>query len=326
MKKINVKEAVGMTLCHDITEIIPGGFKGAKFLKGHIIREDDVEVLLSLGKENIYIWEEDENYVHENDAAEFIKENIIGNNMSASEIREGKINFIADRDGIYKVNTELLREINSIGEIIVATKYNNTPVKKGGVVAGTRIIPLRVEKKQLEELKKITENKSLMEIKEIKSDLRVGIITTGNEIFHGRIKDKSREALGEKLGKYGVKTIKQVFMPDEKDLIIAQIKEYINDTDIILCTGGMSIDPDDVTSDAIAESGCKMVTYGTPVLPGAMFLLGYFGEKIIMGLPGGVVFSKNSVFDILLPRILAGDVITKEDITDMGHGGLLSQN
>ncbi|WP_435308039.1 molybdopterin-binding protein [Sebaldella termitidis] len=324
MKKINVKEAVGMTLCHDITEIIPGGFKGAKFLKGHIIREDDVEVLLSLGKENIYIWEEDENFVHENDAAEFIRKQVMGNGMSASEVREGKINFVAEYDGLYKINTELLNKINSIGEIIIASKFNNIPVKKGETVAATRIIPLRIEKKQLEELEEIMEDNVLMEIKRINQDLRIGIITTGNEIFYGRIKDKAREALGEKLGKYGVTNIIQVFMPDEKEKITSKIKELTDDTDIILCTGGMSIDPDDVTPDAIKESGCEMITYGTPVLPGAMFLLGYVEEKIIMGLPGGVVFSKNSVFDLLLPRILAGDIITKKDIIEMGHGGLLS--
>ena len=324
MKKINVKEAVGMTLCHDITEIIPGGFKGAKFLKGHIIREDDVEVLLSLGKENIYIWEEDENFVHENDAAEFIRKQIMGNGMSASEVREGKINFVAEYDGLYKINTELLNKINSIGEIIIASKFNNIPVKKGETVAATRIIPLRIEKKQLEELEEIMKDNVLMEIKRINQDLKIGIITTGNEIFYGRIKDKAREALGEKLGKYGVTNIVQVFMPDKKEKITAKIKELTDDTDIILCTGGMSIDPDDVTPDAIKESGCKMVTYGTPVLPGAMFLLGYVREKVIMGLPGGVVFSKNSVFDLLLPRILAGDIITKKDIIEMGHGGLLS--
>ena len=324
MKKINVKEAVGMTLCHDITEIIPGGFKGAKFLKGHIIKEEDVEVLLSLGKENIYIWEEDENFVHENDAAEFIKKQVMGNGMSASEVREGKINFVAEYDGLYKINTELLNKINSIGEIIIASKFNNMSVKKGETVAATRIIPLRIEKKQLEELEEIMKDNVLMEIRRINPDLRIGIITTGNEIFYGRIKDKAREALGEKLGKYGVTDIIQVFMPDEKEKITAKIKELTGDTDIILCTGGMSIDPDDVTPDAIKESGCKMVTYGTPVLPGAMFLLGYVREKVIMGLPGGVVFSKNSVFDLLLPRILAGDIITKKDIIEMGHGGLLS--
>ena len=167
-------------------------------------------------------------------------------------------------------------------------------------------------------------NNKLMEIKKINSTLRVGIITTGNEIFYGRIKDKAKEALGEKLEKYGITNITQVFMPDEKEKITAKIKEIAADTDIILCTGGMSIDPDDVTPDAIEESGCEMVTYGTPVLPGAMFLLGYMDGKAVMGLPGGVVFSKKSVFDLLLPRILAGDIITKKDIIEMGHGGLLS--
>ena len=324
MKKVKVKDAVGMELCHDITQIIPGEFKGTKFLKGHIIREEDIEVLLSLGKENIFIWEEDENYLHENDAASFIANIIKGSGMSSSEVREGKINFTAEYDGVLKIDIETLNNINAIGEIIVVTKINNTPVKKGELIAGTRIIPLRIDKEQLEKLKVIMENKKLLEVKKINSNLKVGIITTGNEIFYGKIKDKSREFLEKKLGIYNVRDIEQVFVPDEMDEIKSKIREFQKDKDIILCTGGMSIDPDDITPTAIKESGGELVTYGSPVLPGAMFLLAYFEGKAMMGLPGGVVFSDMSIFDLVIPRVLAGDKITKDDIIKMGHGGILN--
>lgn len=324
MKKINVRDAVGMAICHDITQIVPGEFKGARFTKGHVIREEDVEVLLSLGKDNIFIWEEDENYSHENDAAKFISDIIIGDGMYSSDVKEGKINFISENDGLLKIDVELLNKINSIGEIIVATKINNTPVKKGELVAATRIIPLRIEKQQLNELKEIMCNKKLMEVKKIDTELKIGIVTTGNEIFYGRIKDKSREVLEKKLGKYNIKNIKQVFAPDDKEKIKEKIKEFQKDSDVILCTGGMSIDPDDITPTAIKECGGEVVAYGTPVLPGSMFLLAYEGDKAIMGLPGGVIFSEKTVFDLVLPRILSKDKVTKKDITEMGHGGILT--
>ena len=323
MKKIKVQDSVGMELCHDITQIIPGEFKGVRFSKGHIIKEEDVEILQSLGKEHIFIWEEDENYVHENDAAKFIAELIIGDGMLISDVKEGKINFTAKNDGIIKVNVELLNKINGIGEIIAATKYNNTFVKKGEIIAATRIIPLRIEKKQLENLKKLVENENVMSVKEINADLKVGIITTGSEIFYGRVKDRSREVLGEKLKNYGIHNIEQVFVPDEKEKIKDSIMEFEKKADIIMCTGGMSIDPDDITPSAIRECGGELIAYGTPVLPGSMFLLAYKKGKVLMGIPGGVIFSPKTVFDLILPRVLAGDKITRQDIIEMGHGGML---
>ena len=220
-----------MELCHDITQIIPGEFKGVRFSKGHIIKEEDVEILQSLGKEHIFIWEEDENYVHENDAAKFIAELIIGDGMLISDVKEGKINFTAKNDGIIKVNVELLNKINGIGEIIAATKYNNTFVKKGEIIAATRIIPLRIEKKQLENLKKLVENENVMSVKEINADLKVGIITTGSEIFYGRVKDRSREVLEEKLRNYGIHNIEQVFVPDEKEKTVRMIQQVIQSGD-----------------------------------------------------------------------------------------------
>ncbi|MBP9477233.1 MAG: molybdopterin-binding protein [Sebaldella sp.] len=323
MKKIKVNDSVGMELCHDITQIIPGKFKGVRFSKGHIIKEEDVEVLQSLGKEHIFIWEEDENYVHENDAAEFISKLVIGEGMHTSEVKEGKINFIAENDGIIKINVDILNKVNGIGEIIVATRYTNSYVKKGEVIAATRIIPLRIEKQQLEELEKLVKNENVMSVKEINTNLKIGLITTGSEIFYGKIKDKSREVLSEKLGNYNIHDIEQVFVPDEKEKIKERIMEFEKKKDVIMCTGGMSIDPDDITPSAIRECGGELIAYGTPVLPGSMFLLAYKGDKVLMGLPGGVIFSPKTVFDLILPRVLACDKITKKDIVEMGHGGML---
>ena len=328
MKKINVRNAEGYELCHDITQILPGEFKGAKFLRGHIIRKEDIEVLISLGKENIFVMEEEDkekNLIHENDAAMFIVEklNLDKEFFEISDIREGKINITAKEDGILKIDINTLNKINKIGEIILVTKYNNSYIKKGENVAATRVIPLLIEKSQLDEMKEIVKDRNVLTFKKIDKNKNLALITTGNEVYNGIIKDKSKEALLKKYRKYELNDMEQVFSPDDKDTIKKYIKMFENEKDIIMCTGGMSIDPDDVTPSAIRESNWEIVTYGTPVLPGAMFMLAYNGEKVLIGLPGGVVFSEKTVFDILLPRILTDDRITKQEIIEMGHGGLL---
>lgn len=328
MKKINVRNAEGYELCHDITQILPGEFKGAKFLRGHIIRKEDIEVLISLGKENIFVMEEEDkekNLIHENDAAMFIVEklNLDREFFEISSIREGKINITAKEDGILKIDINTLNKINKIGEIILVTKYNNSYIKKGENVAATRVIPLLIEKSQLDEMKEIVKDRNVLTFKKIDKNKKLALITTGNEVYNGIIKDKSKEALLKKYKKYKINDMEQVFSPDDKDTIKKYIKKFENEKDIIMCTGGMSIDPDDVTPSAIRESNWEIVTYGTPVLPGAMFMLAYKGEKVLIGLPGGVVFSEKTVFDVLLPRILANDRITKQEIIEMGHGGLL---
>ena len=328
MKKINVRNAEGYELCHDITQILPGEFKGAKFLRGHIIRKEDIELLISLGKENIFVMEEEDkkkNLIHENDAAMFIVEklNLDKEFFEISSIREGKINITAKEDGILKIDINTLNKINKIGEIILVTKYNNSYIKKGETVAATRVIPLLIEKSQLDEMKEIVKDRNVLTFKKIDKNKKLALITTGNEVYNGIIKDKSKEALLKKYRKYELNDMEQVFSPDDKDTIKKYIKKFENEKDIIMCTGGMSIDPDDVTPSAIRESNWEIVTYGTPVLPGAMFMLAYKGEKVLIGLPGGVVFSEKTVFDVLLPRILANDRITKQEIIEMGHGGLL---
>jgi molybdopterin binding domain protein len=328
MKKINVRNAEGYELCHDITQILPGEFKGAKFLRGHIIRKEDIEVLISLGKENIFVMEEEDkekNLIHENDAAMFIVEklNLDKEFFEISDIREGKINITAKEDGILKIDISTLNKINKIGEIILVTKYNNSYIKKGETVAATRVIPLLIEKSQLDEMKEIVKDRNVLTFKKIDKNKKLALITTGNEVYNGIIKDKSKEALLKKYKKYELNDMEQVFSPDDKDTIKKYIKKFENEKDIIMCTGGMSIDPDDVTPSAIRESNWEIVTYGTPVLPGAMFMLAYKGKKVLIGLPGGVVFSEKTVFDILLPRILTDDRITKQEIIEMGHGGLL---
>ncbi|WP_409069533.1 molybdopterin-binding protein [Clostridium sp. FAM 1755] len=321
MKKIPVEEAVGSVLCHDITQIIPGKIKDRAFKKGHIIREEDVPVLLSLGKDHIYIWEKKEGYLHENDAAERLKNLSAGDGLKFSEVKEGKINFIANRDGILKINKELLMQLNLIDEIMLATRHNNIPVKEGDQVAGTRVIPLVIDEKKILQAEKLTEGKKIVSIKPYKK-LKVGLIVTGNEVYYGRIKDAFTPVIEKKLSKYNCEIVDKTILSDNPEIITKTIENYIDKgVELILCTGGMSVDPDDTTPTAIKNTGGQIVSYGAPVLPGAMFLVAYKNDIPIFGLPGCVMYSKTTVFDLVLPRVFAEERITKEELAAYGHGG-----
>ena len=321
MKTVKTIDATGMILCHDITKIVPGEFKGVAFKKGHIITESDIPELLKLGKDNLFVWEHQEGTLHENDAAIRIKDHIAGTGLDFSTIKEGKIDFSAQTDGLLKVNVKELLKINMLGEIIVATLQNNTPVKKGTKVAGTRVIPLVIDETKIS-LMETSSQKKIISILPIVPK-KVAIISTGNEVYYGRIQDKFGPILTEKVKEYGCEVIYHTFSSDDKEMIKDKIKEaLLTEAEIILCTGGMSVDPDDRTPLAIKEMGGELITYGAPVLPGAMLLLAYHDDKTILGLPGCVMHSKRTAFDLVLPRILAGDRITFKDIASYGHGGL----
>ncbi len=322
MKKIPVSEAVGSVLCHDITQIIPGVVKDRAFKKGHIIKEEDVPLLLSLGKENIFVWEKKEGYLHENDAAERLTKLTAGQGLVFSEVREGKINFIADCDGLLVINTKLLHEINSLGEIILVTLHNSYPVKKGQKVAGTRVIPLLVEENKIKKAEDLIGDAKIVSIVPY-VPMKVGIVTTGSEVYHGRIKDAFGPVIKVKVEEYGCEVIGQSILPDDENKITEAIEHWIEKgAEMVICTGGMSVDPDDVTPSAIGKTGAEIITYGAPVLPGAMMLLAYKGNIPILGLPGCVMYSKRTVFDLVLPRILANQKLSFSDIAAYGHGGL----
>jgi len=321
LRKISVYDAVGQVLCHDITQIVPGVVKDRAFKKGHIIEESDIEKLLSLGKENIYVWEDIEGMVHENDAADRLVALSAGPGLHFSEVKEGKINFIADRDGLLKVDVEAMKVFNSLGEMILVSRHNNTPVKKGQKVAGTRIIPLLINEERLNKVETLIP-KPIISVKPIQKK-RVGIVTTGSEVFTGRIKDAFGPVIKRKVEEFGSTVLGQKILPDHLPEITEAINYWIEEgADLIVCTGGMSVDPDDVTPTAIKNSGAEILTYGSPTLPGAMFLLGYYKEIPILGLPACVMYSRRSVFDLILPRILADERVNPEDIYNLGHGGL----
>lgn len=322
VKKIKTINAVGHIISHDITEIIPGKFKGRAFKKGHVIREEDVEKLLSLGKEHIYIFELGENELHENDAALILGDIGRGENVSLSGgIKEGKINFYALEDGLLKVDLEKLFQLNMLGEISFATLPGNIPVKKGDLIGGVRVIPLVIDKEKMEMAKDITGDK-IINVKKFQK-MKAGIVTTGSEVYNNIISDKFGPIVRGKLAEYSCEVTSQIIVPDNMEKIKEAIEIHVrNGVDIVICTGGMSVDPDDLTPSAIIEMGGELVSYGSPVLPGSMFLLSYLGSVVVMGLPGCVMYSKKTVFDLILPRVLAGERLKKEDIMRYGHGGL----
>ena len=323
MKKIETVNAVGHVLCHDITRIVKDVVKDTPFRKGHVIKEEDIPVLLSLGKEHLYIWEKKEGMLHENEAAEILFDICKNDNMSGTEIKEGKIELIADIDGLFRVDVDRLDAINELDDIMIATRHTNYAVKKGNKLAGTRVIPLIIEEEKLKEAQKIAGDKPLLELLPYKK-MKAGVVTTGSEVYHGRIKDTFTPVIINKLKEYGIEVCWHKVVDDKNEMIIDAIQEIRNSgAELILCTGGMSVDPDDLTPGAIKKSGADIITYGAPVLPGAMFLLGYFEDGTpIMGLPGCVMYSKATVFDLVLPRVAAGVKVTKKDISRMGHGGL----
>lgn len=321
MKKIPVQDAIGSVLCHDITQIIPNKIKDRAFKKGHVIKEEDIPVLLSLGKDNLYVWEKKEGMLHENDAASRITKLTAGNGLKFSEVKEGKINFIAEHDGLLKIDTELLYKLNSIGEMILVTLHNNYPVKKGKKVAGTRVIPLVIDEEKIKKAEEIIGEEKIVEVVPY-TTMKVGIVTTGNEVYYGRIKDAFGPVIREKVEEYGCEVLGQTILADDEKEITKAIEKWIDKgAEMVICTGGMSVDPDDVTPTAIKKTGANIVTYGAPVLPGAMFLLAYKGEIPILGLPGCVMYARRTVFDLILPRVLIKDKIEFKDIAAYGHGG-----
>ena len=323
MKKIKTIDAVGHVLCHDITQIIKDVKDGPVFKKGHVVREEDIEVLLSVGKDHLYIYEADESMLHENDAADILYNVCKNDYMKPTEVKEGKIEVIATEGGLLKVDIDRLQQINEIGEIIIATRHNNTVIKANDKLAGTRIIPLMIHKDKLEQVKAIHNEQPLLEIKPF-HHFKVGVITTGNEVYYGRIKDMFTPVIKNKLAKYNLEINHHIIVNDDIEKIQAAISECRDlGMELIICTGGMSVDPDDLTPGAIKASGAEILTYGAPVLPGAMFLLGYFEDGTpIVGLPGCVMYAKATSFDLMFPRILAKDTITKKEIAALGHGGL----
>lgn len=324
VKKLPASEAVGTVLAHDITEIRPGEFKGRAFKKGHIIREEDVCHLQRLGKENLYVLNISDDEMHEDDAAYALANALMGEGVRIKgEPREGKINIIAERDGLLKVNKDALLEFNMLGDVMCATLHSNTIVKEGQTVAGTRAIPLIVRKDVVQAAVRIGDQAGqIIQVKEIRKP-RAGVVITGNEVYYGRIADAFAPVITNKIEAMGGEIIGVYYAPDDEAFIEARLRELVNaGADLLITTGGMSVDPDDVTRFAIRNLGVSDITYGSAVLPGAMFLVAYLDDVPILGIPACGMYASTTIFDLVLPRVLAGEKIGRRELAELGHGGL----
>ncbi len=333
MKLIRTEDAVGQVLCQDMTQIIPGKAKGPRFKKGHVVKEEDIPVLLSMGKVNLYVWELEQGMVHENDAAHRLAALCLGpGTVAAGEPSEGKIGINASHDGCLLVNTERLNAVNATDEVMVATRKGGFAVHGGDALAGTRVIPLVVRETVLEEAERAAGGEFLLEVRPFRLR-RAAVIATGSEVASGLIEDAFIPVMVQKLSAYGIEVTYTATPGDEMDAVVDAINEArASGVDLVLCTGGMSVDPDDNTPGAIKRAGARIVTYGSPVLPGAMLLVGYFDEGVggqnleapvpVLGVPGCAMYNKATVLDLVLPRVAAGVPLSKRDFVVMGEGGL----
>lgn len=326
MKEIRTEDAVGHILCHDITQIIKDKKKGVLFKKGHIVREEDIPALLSVGKEHLFVWEKKEGILHENEGAGILYKICAGENMHGTDVSEGKIELIADCPGLLKIRRDALNAVNGLGEMMIASRHGDFPVKKGDKIAGTRIIPLVIEKEKMDRAVEAAGGEPIFSVLPFRQK-KVGIVTTGSEVKKGLIKDTFTPVLREKLSEYPTEIIGQTLPGDDREQITSDILRFAEEgAGLIIASGGMSVDPDDRTPGAIKDTGAEIITYGAPVLPGAMLLIAYLnmnGRNIpVLGLPGCVMYAKRTVFDLILPRIMADDPICREEITLLGEGGL----
>jgi molybdenum cofactor synthesis domain-containing protein len=321
MKAVPVHESIGSVLCHDMTRIVPGEFKGPAFRKGHVISPEDIPTLLEIGKEHVYVLSLEDGQLHEDDAAARIAAAAAGPGISLSDVCEGRINMTA-APGLLSINVDALRRINSIEEVVLATMHNGLQVSAPRAVAGTRVVPLVIDEAKIEQVEAIcAETGPVVSVKPFRQ-LKVGVVTTGSEVYTGRIKDKFGPVIRKKFAALNSEVMDQTFVSDDPDMtrdaILAQVSAGAQ---MVVVTGGMSVDPDDQTPASIRATGAEVVTYGSPTFPGVMFLLAYLGDVPIVGLPGCVMYYRASIFDLVVPRIVADETPTREDIVELGHGG-----
>ncbi|WP_051318422.1 molybdopterin-binding protein [Cohnella thermotolerans] len=328
LREVKVEDAVGMALAHDLTQILPGSFKGRLFRKGHRVTEEDIPKLKDIGKEHLFVLELAAGDLHEDDAALRMAVALGGDHTSRTEPHEGKVTLKSTITGLASISKEIVDRINGLGEIALATVTGGRVVHPGEAVAATRAIPLIVPEAKVAEVERIAADYREREgawpiaVKPFRK-MRAGLLTTGSEVYSGRIVDRFGPAVAKKLEELGSEVAEQRFAPDDRQTIVNEILYLLNEGyDMILVTGGMSVDPDDRTPGAIADAGTEIVSYGTPMLPGSMLLFGYLRGVPIFGLPGCVMHDPYTSFDVLLPRVLAGETIVREDIVRMGYGGL----
>ncbi len=322
---VKIEEAVGHALAHDITEIRPGEFKGPAFQRGHILSSEDLDHLRRLGKNHLYILKPETAEMHEDEAAEALASALCGAGVAwQGAPREGKLALKAQRDGLLKVDVSVLEAFNVLGDVMCATRHTNSLVRQGQQVAATRAIPLLIERSSVERAVAIAKSapSGVLRVVPLRK-ASVGVMITGDEVYHGRIEDKFESIIRRKVTDLEGRIQELVFLPDDDQRIAdTALRLVAEGADVLITTGGMSVDPDDRTRFALQKAGLRDMVYGSAVLPGAMFMVGYLGEVPVLGIPACGLFAPQTVFDLIYPRVLAGERITRRDVAGLGHGGL----
>ena len=321
MKKVKVEDAVGMTLCHDLTAMYDG-FKGAAFKRGHVIQEEDIPKMLDIGKRTVFVWEENAGEIHEEDCARRMAAMAPVEGTHYDGPSEGKVLLMADTRGMFRVDTALLHEINSIGDITICTLPDHFPVEAGDRLASMRIVPLVTKEEQILKAEALCKDRKLLDLRPYQHK-KVGVIVTGSEVYTGRIQDKFEPVVRAKMKKYPSEILGVTICDDDLDMITAAGQKYLDEgADLLIFTGGMSVDPDDLTPTAIRRLGAEIITHGVPSQPGNMTLVAYHGDVAILGVPGAAISLPTTVFDVLLPQIFTGDKLTRQDLIRLEDGGL----
>ena len=324
MKKVRTEDAVGMALCHDITAV-RDGFKGRAFARGHVITAQDVSRLLDLGKKHVYIWDPQAGEIHEEDAALRLAAMAPVDGAEYSGPIEGKMTLTAKRDGLFRVNKPLLDTINQIGEITIATIPDHYPVTSGQKLCGLRIVPLVCQEEEIIRAEELTgsANRPLMELVPYRDMLPVGIIVTGSEVYSGRIQDMFEPVLRKKLTSFHADVLGCIFCDDDLPMLTSAIEKWRDrGAKLIIMTGGMSVDPDDLTPSAIRSVGADVITQGVPAQPGNMFTVAYLDDITILGVPGAAIHAKTTMLDVILPQAITGQRFTRSELRSLGAGGL----
>ncbi len=321
MKKVKVQDAIGMELCHDITEMNEH-FKGVAFKRGHILQASDMERMLRIGKKHVFVWEKNAGELHEDDCARRMAAMAPVEGAHYTEPAEGKVLLISDQRGLFRVNRRVLNQINSIGDITICTLSDHYPVEVGARLASMRIVPLVTKAEQILEAERLCAEEKLLDLRPYQQK-KVGVVITGSEVYHGRIRDRFGPVIRAKLEQYPGQIVGIRICDDDPEEIVSAAKEHLRKgADFLIFTGGMSVDPDDLTPTAIRQLGAEIVSYGVPSQPGNMTLVAYLGDTPILGVPGAAIKLPSTVFDVLLPQIFAGDRISREELIALADGGL----
>jgi hypothetical protein len=325
-KTVPVDQAVGLALAHDLTEVRHDGEKGAAFRRGHIVREGDLPRLRRCGKEHVFILDLAEGELHEDEAAVRLAAALCGDGVSPSgEPREGRVDMVACRDGLLQVDRGALLAFNLLGEVMCATIHTGTQVRRGQRVAGTRAIPLVIGESVVREAVRCA-GSGVIAVRELVRP-SIGVVVTGSEVSRGLVQDRFGPLLERKAAALGGGIAGVRIAADDEGEIAARLKELLAaGANLLVATGGMSVDPDDRTRFAAELLGARDIVYGAAVLPGSMCLVAYVpvpgGEIPLVGLPACALAHEATVFDLILPRLLAGERIGRRELAALGHGGL----